>query len=107
MRRGEVWWAVMPAPAGRRPVLLLSRDTAYRVRSSVTVAPLTRTARGLAVEVLLTRADGVPVDSVVNLDDVTTIPKQLLRDYITSLSDGKMCQVVAAIDFALDLEANR
>lgn len=55
----------------------------------------------------MTRADGVPVDSVVNLDDVTTIPKQLLRDYITSLSNEKMRQVVAAIDFALDLEANR
>jgi len=62
---------------------------------------------GLAVEVPLTRADGVPVDPVVNLDDVTTIPKQLLRDYITSLSNEKMRQVVAAIDFALDLEANR
>ncbi len=88
-------------------MLLLSRDTAYRVRSSVTVAPLTRTARGLAVEVPLTRTDGVPVDSVVNLDDVTTIPKLLLRSRITSLSDEKMRQVVAAIDFALNLDANR
>jgi hypothetical protein len=43
MRRGEVWWAQLPSPAGRRPVVLLSRDTAYRVRSAVTVAPVTRT----------------------------------------------------------------
>jgi mRNA-degrading endonuclease toxin of MazEF toxin-antitoxin module len=26
MRRGEVWWADLPAPAGKRPVVLLSRN---------------------------------------------------------------------------------
>ena len=39
MRRGEVWWADLPPPAGRRPVLLLSRNEAYAVRQLVTVAP--------------------------------------------------------------------
>lgn len=34
MKRGEVWWAQLPSPVGRRPVVLLSRDTAYRVRSA-------------------------------------------------------------------------
>ena len=33
MRRGEVWWADLPAPAGRRPVVLLSRNEAYAVGS--------------------------------------------------------------------------
>jgi mRNA-degrading endonuclease toxin of MazEF toxin-antitoxin module len=41
MKRGEVWWADLPAPVGRRPVLLLSRDRAYAVRNAVTVAFLT------------------------------------------------------------------
>ena len=43
MHRGEVWWAELPLPAGRRPVLLLSRDAAYKVRTSLTVAMVTRT----------------------------------------------------------------
>ena len=30
MRQFEIWWANLPAPAGRRPVLLLSRNDAYR-----------------------------------------------------------------------------
>ena len=41
----------MPAPVGRRPVVLLSRDRAYAVRNAVTVAFLTTTVRGIAVEV--------------------------------------------------------
>ena len=53
MRRGEVWWAELPQPVGRRPVLLLSRDAAYSVRTPVTVAIVTRTIRNIPVEVLL------------------------------------------------------
>ena len=37
MRRGEVWWADLPVPVGRRPVVLLSRNEAYAVRELVTV----------------------------------------------------------------------
>jgi len=39
VRRGEIWWADLPPPAGRRPVLLLSRDEAYAIRGLITVAP--------------------------------------------------------------------
>ncbi len=60
MKRGEVWWADFPAPIGRRPVLLLSRDRAYAVRNAVTVAFLTTTIRDLPVEVELTPEEGVP-----------------------------------------------
>jgi hypothetical protein len=44
-----VWWANLPNPVGRLPVLLLSRNAAYAVRASVIVAPLTRTVCGLAL----------------------------------------------------------
>jgi mRNA interferase MazF len=53
MRRGEIWWAQLPGPAARRPVLLLTRNAAYAVRTSVTVAPLTTTIREIPVEVSL------------------------------------------------------
>jgi mRNA interferase MazF len=103
VERGEVWWAELPPPAGRRPVLLLSRNRAYQVRASVTVAPITRTVRGIPVEVPLTLADGLPAACAVNLDDILTIPKTFLRDRITKLSDEKLLAVAAAISFALDL----
>lgn len=103
MKRGEVWWAHLPEPAGRRPVVLLSRDSAYRVRRAVTVAPVTRTIRNIPVEVLLDREDGLPSRCVVNLDDLTTIPKSLVRERIAVLSADRMQQVDEAIRFALDL----
>ncbi len=103
MRRGEVWWADLGKPAGKRPVVLLSREEAYAVRTAVTVAPLTRTVRGIPVEVALGEADGVPKPCVVNLDAIATIPKRWLESRITSLSAEKLRQIREAIRFALDL----
>jgi mRNA interferase MazF len=103
MKRGEVWWAQLPDPAGRRPVVLLSRDSAYRVRSAVTVAPVTRTIRNIPVEVLLDQKDGLPSRCVVNLDDVITISKSFLKERIAALSAERMQQIDDAIRFALDL----
>ena len=93
----------MPPPAGRRPALLLSRDAAYRVRAAVTVAPITRTIRNIPVEVLLDRSDGMPARCVVNLDDITTMPKSLIKERITVLSAEKIQKIDEAIRFALDL----
>jgi mRNA interferase MazF len=104
MRRGEVWWADLPAPAGRRPVLLLSRDAMPAARGEITVAYLTTTVRHLPVEVPLTPADGVPTPCVVNLDSINTIPKTALRRLICTLSPAKMAEVKAAIVEALDLK---
>lgn len=104
MRRGEVWWAELPPPISRRPVLLLSRETAYSLRTSVTVAIITRTIRNIPVEVLLGQEDGMPVKCVVNLDDILTIPKSRLTERLTILSPDKMAAVTKAIVFALDLK---
>ena len=103
MKRGEVWWADLEQPAGRRPVVLLSRDRAYRSRTSVTVAPITRTVRRIPVEVPLTRADGMPADCVVNLDDIHTVPKTNVLNRITELSPERMDEIALAIAYALDL----
>ena len=75
MRRGDVWWADLPAPAGRRPVVLLSRNEAYAVRELVTVAPVTTRARNIPTEVRLGPAQGLPKACVANLDTITTIPR--------------------------------
>ena len=104
MRRGEVWWAELPLPIGRRPVVLLSRDVAYRVRTSITVAIVTRVARNIPVEVPLGPEDGMPQQCVANLDDILTIPKARLTGRITVLSPQKVTAVARAVVFALDLK---
>lgn len=103
MRRGEVWWAELSKPAGRRPVLLLSRDEAYGVRELVAVAPLTTRVRNLPVEVRLEKAEGLPKSCVVNLDTISTIPKKRLVERICLLASSKQIAVDEAIKFALGL----
>jgi mRNA interferase MazF len=104
MRRGEVWWAKLPGGAGRRPVLLLTRDEAYAVRELVTIAPITTKKRNLPIEVQLDKKDGLPKACVVNLDTITTIPKELLESRITLLGYPLIEAVDDAIRFALGLE---
>jgi len=103
VQRGDVWWAELPSPIGRRPVLLLSRNAAYDVRNSVTVALITRTIRNIPVEVPLGKEDGMPDKCVVNLDEILTIPKSRITERITHLSSDKLAEVDKAIVFALDL----
>jgi len=104
MKRGEVWWAQLPDPMGRRPVVLLSRHEAYGVRNAVTVAQVTTTVRHIPVEVLVDEKDGLPQKSVVNLDTITTIRKSVLSERICALSPEKIAQIDKAIMFALDLD---
>jgi mRNA interferase MazF len=103
MRRGEVWWADLPPPAGRRPVVLLSRDEAYSVRELVTVAPISSRMRRIPTEVVLGREDGLPRRCAANLDSLTTIPKRVLTGRLSVLGPGKVAAVERALRFALGL----
>lgn len=104
MRRGEVWWATLGQPWRRRPVLLLSRDAVYGFLTHVTVAPLTTTIRSSASMVALTPVqDRVHQMSVVNLDNILTVPVELLTEPVTVLRPEKMREVERAIHFALAL----
>lgn len=103
MRQGEVWWATLSPPAGSRPVVLLSRNEAYTLRTSVTVAMVTSTIRAIPVEVRLGPADGLPKDCVANLDTILTIPKIHLRSRLCALNAFKWKAVVLALKFALDI----
>ena len=103
MKRGEVWWASLPAPIGKRPVVLVSRDEAYAVRNAVTVAEITKTIRGIPVEVPLGPEDGLPARCAANLDTIMTIRKELLTKRIALLRNEKMAEIQKAVKFALDL----
>ncbi|MBI2167120.1 MAG: type II toxin-antitoxin system PemK/MazF family toxin [Candidatus Omnitrophica bacterium] len=103
MERGEVWWAALPRPIGRHPVVILSRHRAVQVRDAVTVAEVTSRIRNIPVEVPLGPEDGMPKKCVVNLDVINTVPKKLLTERVTTLSNGKLQAVEDALKFALAL----
>ncbi|HUT51792.1 MAG TPA: type II toxin-antitoxin system PemK/MazF family toxin [bacterium] len=104
MRRAEIWWADMPAPAGRRPVVLLSRDEVYVFRELVTIAPVTTRIRNIPVEVALGKSEGLPKRCVANLDTITTIPKKCLVERIGPLPAEKVKELDNAIRLALGLD---
>jgi mRNA interferase MazF len=74
MDRSEIWWADLPPPIGRRPVLILTRSAAVAIRNQVVIAQVTTTAHNIPAEVALARADGMPRDCVVNCDVLMTVP---------------------------------
>lgn len=105
MRRGEIWWATLPIPAGRRPVVLVSRNLAYQVRSKVSVIEITTRERGLETEVPLGAREGLPRTCWGNADNIATIDKRWLEERIGVLGREKMAKLDRALGLALGLSA--
>lgn len=103
MRRGDVYWAKLPQPVGRRPVVLVSRDEAYAIKSRVTVVVVTRTVRGIPTEVRMGPAQGLPKVGVANADELVTIPTNLLDERISTLAKAKLEELDHALRFSLAL----
>lgn len=101
MRRGEIRWYRFAAPDRRRPVLLLTRDSALEFLGEVTVAPITSTIRDIPTEVVLTPGDGMPRECAVNLDHMQTVDKSKVGGLVTTLGSPRMAEVRAALLFAL------
>ena len=101
--QAQVWWANLPDPLGWRPVLILTRTDALAKLLWVTIAPLTRTIRGISSEVVLEPSDGVPERCAVTLDNIATVEQDLLVQPITTLSVEKMNEVWEALHDAFDM----
>jgi mRNA interferase MazF len=97
--RGEVVWLELEQE-GRRPVVVLTRDEALPRLRNVVVALVTRTIRGLDTEVELGPADGMPIECVVSLDNLRTVPQALLTESITRLDLDQMNAICRALTTA-------
>ncbi len=102
MKQYEIWWADLPDPVGRRPVLLLSRTPAYAYLNKVIVAEVTTTIRNISQEVVLGRSEGLPRASVANLDNIHAVPKALLDERIGELARRRHAAVKRALGYVLD-----
>lgn len=104
MTRGEVWWAELAGEAGYRPVVIVSRAETLRRRRNVTIAEVTRVVRSLPSEVALSTTDGVPVNCVVNTDNLHTIPNERLRQRMATLSAERLFALDQALRYSLSLD---
>ena len=101
MNRGDVHLCRFAPSDRQRPVLILTRDAAIGHLSTVTVAPITSTVRGVPSEALLDVEDGMKGRCAVNLHNAVTISQERLTNRIASLSEERMREVCAALRFSL------
>ncbi len=99
--RGDVRLYEFAPPDKKRPVLVLTRDSAVSYLSTVTVAPITSTIRGVPSEVVLGVDDGMRAPCAVNLHNVVTISKDRLGRRVARLTSPRMNAICAALRFSL------
>jgi mRNA interferase MazF len=102
VKQYEVRWASLPAPIGRRPVLLLTRTSAVAYLNKLIVAEVTTTIRGIPQEVPLALAEGLRQPSVANLDNLHVIPKSAIGERIGHVAPARLREVKRAVGYALD-----
>ena len=104
MKQFEIWWVNPPAPEGRRPVLLLSRNDAYQYLNKFIAAEITTTIRSIPVEVRLGRREGLPSACVANLDNIRTIAKPSFESRAGMLPNARHNEIKRALGYALNWE---
>ena len=102
LRRGEVRWYAFARPDKKRPGVILTRDSVLEYLGEATIAPVTRTVRGIPSEVPLGPDDGMPEPCAVNLDHVQTVARGRVGALVTTLSTQRMAEIREALLFALD-----
>jgi mRNA interferase MazF len=100
--RGDVYWAELPG-IGRHPVVVMTRQVAIRVRSTVTVVLVTSVSRGHVAEVSLDVEQGLHHPSVANCDEIYTIPRASLVSRVGSAGPEVLARVEEGIRISLDL----
>jgi mRNA interferase MazF len=96
-----VRWYDFARPDKKRPVVILTRDSVLDYLGEATIAPITRTVRGIPSEVPLGPDDGMTEPCAVNLDHVQTVGRGRLGAHLTTLSARRMDEIREALLFAL------
>lgn len=102
--RGDVRLYEFAPPDKRRPVVVLTRDSALVYLATVTVAPITSAIRGVPSEVVLNEDDGMKTACAVNLHNAVTVSQQRLGKRIAQLGPTRMNEICAALRFSLGCE---
>lgn len=99
--RGDVRLYQFAPRDKKRPVVVLTRDSAIPYLSTVTVAPVTSSIRGIPSEALLTEEDGMKGPCAVNLHNIVTVSQQRLGSRVGQLSSERLREICASMRFSL------
>jgi mRNA interferase MazF len=99
--RGDVCIADIP-DVGRHPVVVVTRDTALPVLTSVVCVLVTTRVRGHVAEVQVGQDEGLNQESAANCDNLFTLPTATLRP-VGRLGPAKLHELDGALAIALGL----
>jgi mRNA interferase MazF len=99
--RGDVRIYQFAPPDKKRPVVVLTRDSAIGYLATVTVAPITSAIRGVPSEVVLDEDDGMKAPCAVNLHHAITVSQQRLGRRVARLSALRMAEICTALRFSM------
>ena len=102
MHRGEVWDAEVPT-AGRRPVVVISRESALPVLSTINCVLVSTTHHGHLAEVELNQDEGLRHACAANCDNITSVDRSWFHRRLGHLGPVKLRELDAALRLALDL----
>lgn len=107
MKRGELYRVAHPSsrdPKKFRVFVIVSRQILLDSRySTVVCAPIYSTHDGLSSQVAVGKAEGLKRDSSIHCDDLVSLPKSALTNFIGTLSPPKLRELDAALRIALDI----
>jgi mRNA interferase MazF len=104
VNRGDVWEVDLGGRAGRRPVVVLTRQAVIAHVNEVTVAEVTTEGKGYPTEVAIGQAANLRRESFVQLDNVQTVSKARFVKHLGALRPEMMRTVGRKLVLALELE---
>lgn len=110
IKRGQIWYADLSPVKGSeqggcRPVLIVQNDKGNKHSPTTIVAIITsrKTKAKLPTHIWLSVADGLSVNSMVELEQVRTIDKSRLKCYLGEIQKGEQRLVDEALMISLGI----
>ena len=107
MNRGDLYRVHKPSardPKRFRVFVIVSRSVLINSRfSTVICAPVYSSSHGLSTQVMIGIDEGMKHDSSIHCDELVSLPKSVLTDYIGTLSARKIEELNTALKIALDI----
>jgi len=106
VKRGELYRVAHPShdPKKFRVFVIVSRQALLDSRFSTAIcAPIYTTHDGLASQVAVGPEQGLKHDSSIHCDELVSLPKSVLTNFIGTLPPSKIEELNHALRVALDL----
>ncbi|MGO9434178.1 MAG: type II toxin-antitoxin system PemK/MazF family toxin [Terracidiphilus sp.] len=104
--RGDIRLFDFAPPDKKRPVVVLTRDSAIAYLASVTIAPITTAIRDVPSQVMLDEEDGMKTRCAVNLHNTQTVSQHRLGKRVAQLGPKRMREICGALRFSLGCDGS-